>query len=134
MRFARTQSLIVLMAHSWLGEYVHNVADLPQLTLLSPENSIPALSAILLVLAWYLLPFKGVVNILLLIWTLLHLVGGAILSVLPLRFLPFVPAQTIFHYVMHLVYGLAQIPLLIFIVRQLQPSRGVGSHERRPSK
>ena len=41
-----------------------------------------------------------------------QLIGGAIISVLPLPILPFVPAQTMDHYVSHLIFGIAQIPLL----------------------
>jgi hypothetical protein len=41
---------------SWLGEYVHNRADLPQLTLLSRENSLVALVALALFLAWWWVP------------------------------------------------------------------------------
>ena len=45
---------------SWLGEYVHNLFELPQLTLLSPENSIPALISLVLFLAWWLSPTQVV--------------------------------------------------------------------------
>jgi hypothetical protein len=41
-----------------------------------------------------------------------QLVGGAVISVLPLPILPFVPAQTADHYVSHLIFGIAQIPLI----------------------
>jgi hypothetical protein len=51
---------------SWLGEFVHNCADLPQLSLLSPENIIPALIAGLLFLAWWLLPLKRTTHVTLL--------------------------------------------------------------------
>ena len=55
-----------------------------------------------------------------LMWTAaLQLVGGAILSVLPLPILPFVPAQTVDHYVSHLLFGLAQLPLLVVSIRDL---------------
>ena len=33
---------------SWLAEYVHNLVDLPQLSIFSPENSIPAIISLLL--------------------------------------------------------------------------------------
>jgi hypothetical protein len=42
---------------------------------------------------------------------LVMLVGGA-LSVLPLPIVPFVPQQTVYHYVSHAVYALAQLPLI----------------------
>ncbi len=37
---------------SWLGVFIHNRADLPQLPALSPESSIPALISLLLFLGW----------------------------------------------------------------------------------
>jgi hypothetical protein len=42
----------------------------------------------------------------------LHLIGGAILSVLPLGFLPFAPEQSPSHYLSHLIYGVTQLPLI----------------------
>jgi hypothetical protein len=84
---------------AWLGMYVHNVADLPNLTLLSAENALP-----------------GLVWLLLLGWGLLNLVG-AFATVLPLPVLPFKPEQSLHHYVFHVVYALTQLPLL-WIVRQ----------------
>jgi hypothetical protein len=41
---------------AWLGVFLHNRADLPQLPVLSPESSIPALISLLLFLGWWLLP------------------------------------------------------------------------------
>src|SRR5262249_11494116 len=104
-------------ALSWAGEYVHNRVDLPQLSALSPENSIPALISLALFLAWWLLPFTRLPAVALLGWGFFQLVGGVI-SVLPLGFLPFTPAQTVQHYLMHLLYALAQAPLIIALLRQ----------------
>ena len=95
-RFALLVSLTLL---AWLGLFVHNTADLPTLTLLSPENSVPALVSAILVIAWWLLPWKRGAAIALLGWGLLHLIGGGILSVLPLAIWPYEPAQTPAHYV-----------------------------------
>ena len=44
---------------------------------------------------------------------LCQLVGGAILSVLPLPFLPFAPAQTVDHYLTHVILGITQIPIVV---------------------
>lgn len=53
-------------------------------------------------------------------WALLNLIGGGILTVLPLPFLPFTPEQTLAHYGAHLIYSLAQVPLLLLLVRRRQ--------------
>jgi hypothetical protein len=97
---------------SWLGEVIHNALELPQLSLLSPENSLPGLVGLLLFFAWWRLPNKRLAAIALMAWAALHLVGGAILSVIPFSFLPFYPEQSLGHYAAHLVYGLAQLPLI----------------------
>ena len=116
----RPAALVALFtALSWLGEYVHNLFELPQLTLLSPENSIPALISLVLFLAWWLMPYRRAAAVLLLAWAILHLAGGAILSVLPLPFLPFYPEQNLQHYAAHAVYGLAQLPLIFELGGQL---------------
>jgi hypothetical protein len=103
---------------SWFGEFVHNRADLPLLSLLSPENTIPAMITGLLFLAWWLLPLKRTTHVTLLSWAWLNLIGGGILSVLPFPFWPYHPAQTVFHYAMHVLYGLAQLPLIVTLMRQ----------------
>ena len=116
----RPAALVALFAAlSWLGEYIHNLFELPQLTVLSPENSMPALISLALFLAWWLTPYRRAAAVLLLAWALLHLVGGAILSVMPLPFLPFYPEQSLQHYAAHAVYGLAQVPLIYELGRQL---------------
>lgn len=53
-------------------------------------------------------------------WALLNLLGGAVLSVLPLPFLPFVPEQSLRHYSFHLPYGLTQVPLIVAARTQLK--------------
>jgi hypothetical protein len=105
---------------SWLGEYVHNRYELPQLTLLSPENSIPALISALLFLAWWQMPSRRVTGIALLAWAFVHLIGGAIVSVIPFSFLPFYPEQSLSHYLTHILYGLAQVPLIIAMIWQVK--------------
>jgi hypothetical protein len=94
------------------------VAAFTLLSLLSPENTIPAIITGLLFLAWWLLPLKRTTHVALLSWAWLNLIGGGILSVLPFPFWPYHPAQTVFHYAMHVLYGLAQLPLIVTLMRQ----------------
>lgn len=102
---------------SWLGEAIHNRADLPQLSLLSPEYTIPALISLVLLLGLWLSPWRKVMRLALLSWAWINLLGGGILSVLPLPFLPFSPEQTVFHYSMHVVYVVTQIPLIVVLLQ-----------------
>jgi len=115
-------------AISWLGFLVHNVADLPGQTLLSPETLWPTLVTVALVVA-YAVGWRRVAVVGLLVWAALNLVGGA-LSVLPLPVLPFEPEQTLRHYSFHVLYAVTQIPLLVvssrlaFGSRRVPPSSG----------
>jgi hypothetical protein len=108
--------IALFTALSWTGEYVHNRVELPQLTVLSPENSIPALISLVLFIAWWALPFMRVTAFALFGWAAVQLVGGVI-SVLPLGLLPYYPAQTAQHYLLHVVYVAAQVPLIVALLR-----------------
>jgi uncharacterized membrane protein YjdF len=117
----RSHGLVAaLLALSWLGLFVHNSIELPALNLLSAENSLPALVAVLLFAGWWLLPTRRLAAALLLVWGLLHLVGGAIVTVIPFSFLPFVPDQNFTHYFAHFLYGLAQLPLIGVMIQQIR--------------
>jgi uncharacterized membrane protein YjdF len=117
----RSHGLVAaLLALSWLGLFVHNSIELPALNLLSAENSLPALVAVVLFAGWWLLPTRRLAAALLLVWGLLHLVGGAIVTVIPFSFLPFVPDQNFTHYFAHFLYGLAQLPLIGVMIQQIR--------------
>jgi hypothetical protein len=111
--------LALFMTLSWLGMFIHNMQELP-LTLLSPENSLPGLVSIALFLGWWLLPYRRWLTLAILGWALLHLLVGGILSVLPLSVWPFVPDQSLAHYLSHLLYSLTQLPLISLMVAQLR--------------
>jgi hypothetical protein len=63
--------------------FVHNVADLPNLTLASPENLIPGLIWLLLLGVWWAMPGRAAPTYLLVAWGLLNLIGG-FATVIPL--------------------------------------------------
>ena len=112
--------LAVVTLVSWVGEAVHNAVELPSLSLLSPENSLPAVVAASLLGAYLLLPSKRTAVFGLLSWGLLNLVGGGIISVLPLSFLPFHPEQSVGHYLMHVFYSMCEIPFILASMRLLK--------------
>jgi len=100
---------------AWLGFLVHNVADLPDQTLLSPETLWPSLVTATLVVLYA----AGAVRVAgtgLLTWAVLNIAGGA-LSVLPLPVLPFTPEQSLRHYSFHVLYAATQVPLLVIVYR-----------------
>jgi hypothetical protein len=118
----RTGWVVASTALAWLGFYIHNVADLPGQTLLSPETSLPTLVTFVLFLAWWRFPITRVTTWLLLGWGLLNLIGGG-LSVIPFPFLPFYPEQTVRHYLFHVVYAATQLPLIGLLWTELRQSR-----------
>jgi len=105
-------ALVVTTFLSWLGEVVHNAIELPNLTILSLETSLPGLLAALLLLNYLLIDNGKTSAYLLFGWGVLNLTGG-VLSLLPLNLPTYTPTQTPTHYAAHLLYALAQIPLMI---------------------
>jgi uncharacterized protein YndB with AHSA1/START domain len=119
----RTGVMLALLALAWLGFAAHNLADLPGQTLLSPETSLPTLVYAALVAGWFT-PARRTAAWLLLGWTLMHLLGGGVISVLPLPILPFEPEQSLYHYTFHLLYTLTQVPLTVALARFLLQRHG----------
>jgi hypothetical protein len=113
------RAVIAVTFLSWLGLIIHNAAEQPQIPLLGPATTIPTgIYVLLAVLYWR--PGPPLASWLLLGWGWLQAIGGGILSVLPLPFLPFHPPQTLSHYSVHAVYALFQVPLLIVLTRQIR--------------
>ena len=98
------------------GMMAHNVFEFGPWFLASPETLIPLAIYGLLALLAQSRPDSIVVLVALLGWALLNLVGGGILSVLPLGLFPFTPEQSLGHYGAHVVYAVAQVPLVLVAV------------------
>ncbi len=114
--------LVAGAAVSLLGLATHNTLEFGAASLLDPATGfMPMLVAygalVVLILRAPALRLTALIALAGL--ALLNLVGGAVLSVLPLGFLPFEPEQSLTHYLSHLVYGITQIPLLWAISRTL---------------
>ena len=107
---------LALSAGSMLA---HNLYELP-LSPIDLENAGPIAFAALLGLAYAVWPDSKVVAAAALGWGVLNLAIGAIVSVLPLSILPFVPEESITHYGAHMAYALGQVPLLVVAYRALR--------------
>ena len=102
------------------GMMAHNVFEFGPAFLTDPQTLIPVAIFGLLALLARARPDSIVVLAVLLGWALLNLVVGGILSVLPLGLFPFTPEQSLGHYGVHVVYALAQVPLVIVAVTAIR--------------
>lgn len=89
----RTSTVFVVLGLSWLGLVIHNLADLGAQVLFGPETVAPTAVYLLLAAAW-MNPARRPVAWLMLVWCLLNLIGGGLLSVLPIPLWPFQPEQS----------------------------------------
>ncbi len=110
---SRQVTIILALTVAWLGLWTHEFYRIPLARGLTPDGSLPLLAIALLLLIWWLRAAdKRAATWALLVYGLINAVGG-ILSVLPLPILPFVPEQTLDHYLVHTWYALCQIPLIV---------------------
>jgi len=104
---------------SWVAMLAHNQFEL-LLTPLDIENSGPLLVDLALLGAYWRFPTSRVVQVAILGWAVLNLVIGGVLTVLPLPVLPFVPEQSLNHYLAHVLYAAGQVPLVLLAVSALR--------------
>jgi hypothetical protein len=102
---------------AYVGALAHNVISLPQLPPLSVENIGPLIVYAALIASYWAWPRSRLVTALLVSWTVVNVLIGGVVTVLPLPFLPFVPEQTPTHYVAHVIYIAAGLPLTIASLR-----------------
>jgi hypothetical protein len=122
-RIPAAAAVVLASAIGVAGMIAHNVLEFGPGFLGSAETLIPVGIYVLLALLAWPRPANMVVHVCLVVWALLNLVGGGILSVLPLGLFPFEPEQSLGHYGAHVIYAVAQLPLVIVAVRALRPRR-----------
>ena len=117
---ARPWGLVPRLALAWLGIWVHELHRVPASFGLTPEGSLPFLGVPLL--GWLALARLGQRRPLLVFLLCYGLIGlaSAVVTVLPLRWLPFFPEQTVRHYAVHLAWAVLQLPLLVMAWRSLR--------------
>jgi hypothetical protein len=111
----------VALALSAFSMLAHNLYELP-LSPIDVENAGPIAFAAVFGVAYALRPDSKLVAAAALLWGVLNLVIGGIVTVLPLSILPFEPEQSVTHYGAHLVYAVGQLPLIILAYRALRAS------------
>ena len=107
---------------AYLGVLAHNLISLPGLPLISAENVGPLVVYAGLVASYWAWPQSRVVPALLVSWTVVNVLIGGVVTVLPLPFLPFAPEQTLSHYIAHAIYIAAGLPLTIAALRIFRAS------------
>jgi hypothetical protein len=118
-RLPSAAATVLASAIAAVGMVAHNVLEFGPAFFLRPETVIPlAIFGVFALLAWAR-PTNAFVHVLLLGWAVLNLVGGGILSVLPLGLFPFQPEQSLGHYAVHVLYAVAQLPLIVVAGRAL---------------
>ena len=118
-----TAAVVLGSAIGAAGMVVHNVLEFGPGFLGSAETLIPLVIFVLLALLAWTMPANNLVHVGLFAWALLNLVGGGILSVLPLGLFPFEPGQSLGHYGAHVIYAVAQLPLVVVAALAMR-SRG----------
>ncbi len=116
----QVQSVGIAVLLSILGTIFHNGREFGLEGLLALETATIPIIIIqvgLFVLWWKVSSMRNVAMAALGFLALLHLIGGAIISVLPLEALPFEPEQSFEHYASHLIYGLGQLPLIWYGIK-----------------
>jgi hypothetical protein len=102
---------------AYLGALAHNVISLPGLPIVSVENIGPLVVYAALIASYWTWPDSRLVAALLVSWTVVNVLIGGVITVLPLPFLPFAPEQTLSHYIAHAIYVAAGLPLTIASLR-----------------
>ena len=64
-------------AVGWAGFFIHNVADLPGQTILSPESLLPTLICMAALVLWLVPATRTAGAWALIVWAVLNLIGGA---------------------------------------------------------
>lgn len=124
MSLAPSRSFVLVgLALSASGHVIHNLAEFPVAILWGWETLVPL--AVTAVLGAGLVHRPGTASYLAAAgWALVVLVVGG--SVLPVGVLPFVPEQSLAHYLAHLAYAVTQLPLVWVGYRGVTASADAG--------
>jgi uncharacterized membrane protein len=107
--------MIPALAVSAFGAWAHNMLEgIPTFSLETAAALLPAFALAI----WWWKGGRQILWWLTMIWVLgLNLIVGAVLSVLPLQLWPFVPEQSVEHYLSHLFYAVTQVPAIAILWR-----------------
>jgi hypothetical protein len=116
--------VVVATAVSWLGLWAHELHRVPKLFGFTPDGDLFMLPIAAALAIWWARSHGTGAALGLASYAAVNL-AGAIVTVLPLGWLPFVPEQTTAHYTAHVIYGACQFPLLTLAIRRLRFRQGL---------
>ena len=123
---------------SLLGLWVHELHRVPGRLGFTLDGDLFMLPIAVGLATWWSRRHSPAARAALLVYAAVNLVGG-VASGLPLRWLPFVPDQSVSHYAAHAIYGLCQVPLLVLAIpfrtrrRKRRSSAPTERSRRRPT-
>jgi hypothetical protein len=111
---------IIAAGLAWGGLWFHELYRVPHLLGFTPDGDLFMLPILGALVYWWLREDGGrAPSVALTIYAAVGLLG-AVVTVLPVSFLPFVPEQTSAHYFAHAVFAACQLPLLAVSARGLR--------------
>lgn len=119
----RTLLVGAAIAIAILGSLAHNAIEFGIGSVLASQNGELPLTFLWIAgfLAWWRMPKARLPAAWFLIGlAALNLIGGAIITVLPLGVLPFEPEQSLTHYLAHVIYGIAQLPIIAVLLGEIR--------------
>jgi hypothetical protein len=116
----RIDRVVVATAVSWLGLWAHELHRVPRLLGFTPDGDLFMLPIAAGLAFWWSRSRGASAAWALAIYAAVNL-AGAVVTVLPLGLLPFVPEQSVAHYAAHVIYAVCQLPLLTLAIMRLQP-------------
>ena len=126
--------VVAAAALAWTGLWFHELYRVPRLLGFTPDGDLFMLPICAALVFWWLRDngLRRGPSIALSIYAAINLLG-AVITVLPVGFLPFVPEQALAHYFAHAVYATGQLPLLAVATYVLwDPNRRGGDPDSWP--
>lgn len=131
-----TQVIVVAAALAWAGLWFHELFRVPYLLGFTPDGDLFMLPIVVALVYWWLNEGRKrrAPSVALTIYAAVSLLG-AVITVLPVHFLPFAPQQTFAHYFAHVVFATCQLPLLAVSAQGLRtlPTQEPVAHLMEPT-
>lgn len=109
--------MVAALGVSTFGAWYHNTREFPGMAITAPEMLSAIVPGVVIAAWWLVRPGRALWWVTVVWVAVLNLGVGAVLTVLPLPFLPFQPDQSVSHYMTHLLYAVTQVPAIYLLFR-----------------